>query len=263
MVSDLAKDKSKRLAIFGKSGCGKTVALHAIIRILSSQEKADYCIYIPLGEYAHSLTSTIKNSIGWQGVLDDRVISELERLGAVLLLDGLNEVPGAQREICRNEIKSHMLSYRGGLVVSFPSIDQARFGFDCPTFEILPFTEQQIRQSITEFFTKRGEGKKGEWFLERLTSPQGEFAEFFKLAEVPLNLQLLLELISGDQFDLQSIRDLYGQVIARRFNRMERQEKKGRFPADVKKECLADVALQSLVDDSGLRISKTFVRTIF
>lgn len=264
LVSDLAKDSSKRVALVGKSGCGKTVALHAIMHTLSSHDnKVDYCIYVPLGSYAHGLMSTIKNNIGWQGVPDDQVINELEKPGAILLLDGLNEVPGTQREQCRNEIKTLMHSYQGGLVVSFPAVDRVHFGFDCPTYEILPLTAQQIRQIVTDFFARRGEGKKAEWFLDRF-APRGEFPpEFLQLAELPLNLRFLLELGSEAQFDLQSIRDLYGQVVARRFNQLERQEKKGKFLADVKKACLADVALQSLVDDSGLRMSKAFVRGIF
>ncbi len=263
LLSDLTQDTSNKLAIVGKSGCGKTMALHAIARKLSARDN-QVCrsVYIPLGTYAHSLTGTIKSNIGWQIISDDRVLKELEKLGVVILFDGLNEVPGTQREQCRNEIQSLMRSYQCGIVVSFPSADRVQFGFDCPTYEILPLTAPQIREIVTGFFTAKGEKKKAEWFLDRF-SPHGEFQpEFLQLTEIPLNLQFLLELGSEDQFDFQSVHDLYGQVIARRFSRLERQEKKGKFPPDVKKDCLADIAVQNLLEDSGVRMPKAFVRDI-
>jgi len=264
LVSDLAIEKTKRLAIVGKSGCGKSATMAAIMRSLSTHGgQGIYYVYVPLGDYSQSLASTIKNNIGWQDVPDSRVATELAKLGVVLLLDGLNEVPGTQREQCRNEIKSLMHSYQGGIVVSFPSVDRVYFGFGYPAYEILPLEAQQIRQIITNYFSSKGEEKQAEWFLERFAS-RGDFTtEFLQLAELPLNLQFLLELGSEVQFDVRSIRDLYGEVMERRFNQLERQEKKGKFPTDVKKECLADLAIQSLVDDSGVRMSKTFVRTVF
>ncbi len=264
LATELAKNKTKRFAIVGKSGCGKTVAMAAIMRSLSSHEdKAVPCIYVPLGDYAQSLTSTIKSNIGWQDVLDDRVIIELENLGAILLLDALNEVPGPQRHQCRNEIKRLMTSYRGGIVLSFPVVDRINFNFECPSYEILPLKEQQIRQIVINYFKDNGNEKRAEWFLDRF-APFSKFSpEFLQWAELPLNLQFLLELGSEDQFDIRSIRDIYGQVIDRRFNQLERQEKKGKFPIDVMKECLSDLAIQSLADDTGVRMSKAFAKKVF
>lgn len=264
LATELAKDKTKRFAIVGKSGCGKTVAMAAIMRSLSSREdKAVPCIYVPLGDYAQSLTSTIKSDIGWQDVPDDRVIIELENLGAILLLDALNEVPGPQRHQCRNEIKRLMTSYQGGIVLAFPAVDRINFNFECPSYEILPLKEQQIRQIVINYFKDNGNEKKAEWFLDRFAPFRKFSPEFLQWAELPLNLQFLLELGSEDQFDIRSIRDIYGQVIDRRFNQLERQEKKGKFPIDVMKECLADLAIQSLADDTGVRMSKAFAKKVF
>lgn len=232
-------------------------------RSLSNHDdKITSCVYVPLGNYVQSLASTIKNNIGWQDIPDDQVIFELEKLGLILLLDGLNEVPGMQREQCRNEIKTLMDSYQGGIAVSFPLVDCISFGFGCPAYEILPMDEQQIRQIATNYFRSSGDEKQAEWFFDRF-APRGGFSpEFLQLAELPLNLQFLLELGSDVQFGVRSIRDIYSQVVGRRFNQLERQEKKGKYPTDVKKECLADLAIQSLVSDSGTRMSKTFVRNI-
>lgn len=264
LATELAKDKTKRFAIVGRSGCGKTVAMAAIMHSLSSRDdKAITCIYVPLGDYAQSLTSTIKSNIGWQDVPDDRVVIELENLGAILLLDALNEVPGSQRHQCRNEIKSLMASYQGRIVLSFPAVDRINFNFECPLYEILPLKEQQIQQIAINYFEDKGNEKKAEWFLDRFT-PFGKFSsEFLQWVELPLNLQFLLELGSEDQFDIRSIRDIYGQVIDRRFSQLERQEKKGKFPIDVMKECLADLAIQSLADDTGIRMSKVFAKKVF
>jgi ATPase subunit of ABC transporter with duplicated ATPase domains len=106
LVTELIKDKTKRFAIVGKSGSGKSVAMKAITHSLSNRDdNAAPCIYVPLGNYAQNLANTVKSNIGWQDVPDDKVLIELGNLGATILLDALNEVPGAQRDQCRNEIK--------------------------------------------------------------------------------------------------------------------------------------------------------------
>ena len=264
LVAELAKDKSKRFAVVGKSGCGKSVAMRAIMRSLSSRDdKTNFCVYVPLGNYAQNLASTVKSNIGWQDVPDDRVFIELGNLGATLLLDALNEVPGTQRDQCRNEIKTLMTSHRGGIVVSFPLVDRAHFDFECLAYEILPMEEEQIKQTVVAYFENQEKKTKAEWFLDRF-APNGRFSsEFLQWVELPLNLQFMLELGSDAQFDARSVRDIYGQIVDRRFNQLLRQEKKGKFPIDVMKECLADLAIQSLIDDYRVRMPKSFVKKIF
>ncbi len=264
LANELASDKAKRLAIVGKSGCGKSVAMAAIMRSLSSRgDDATLCIYVPLGAYAQNLASTIKHTIGWQDVPDDRVVIELENLGAILLLDALNEVPGTLRDQCRNEIKTLMVLYQGGIVVTFPSIDRVYFNFECPVYEIVPIAEEQVRQIIIAYFESQGKKAKAEWFLDRF-APNGKLLpEFLQWVELPLNLQFMLELGSDVQFDIHSTRDIYGQVVDRRFNQLRRQEKKGKFPIDVMKECLSDLAIQGLADDHGVRVSKALAKKVF
>jgi hypothetical protein len=264
LATELAKDKTKRFAIVGKSGCGKSVAMKAIMRSISSlDDKTTFCVYVPLGDYTQNLASTIKRNIGWQDVPDDRILIELGNLGVTLLLDALNEVPGAQRDQCRNEIKTLMASYKGGIVTSFPSVDRAHFNFECPLYEILPMDEEQIRQIVVAYFERQGKKTKAEWFFDRFAQKGKLSPEFLQWVELPLNLQFMLELGSDVQFDFRSVRDIYGQVVDRRFIQMQRQEKKGKFPVDVMKECLADLALQSLADDHGVRMSKTFAKKVF
>jgi len=264
LVTELAKDKTKRFAIVGKSGCGKSVAMKAFMHSLSSRDdNAVPCIYVPLGNYAQNLASTVKSNIGWQDIPDDKVLIELGNLGATILLDALNEVPGAQRDQCRNEIKTLMTSYQGGIVVSFPLVDRAHFDFECPVYEILPMEEEQIKYIVVAYFENQEKKNKAEWFLDKF-APNGRFSsEFLQWVELPLNLQFMLELGSDAQFDARSIRDIYGQVVDLRFNQLLRQEKKGKFPIDVMKECLADLAILSLVDDYGVRMPKSFVKKTF
>jgi len=105
LTTELTKDRKRRLALVGKSGAGKSVAMKAIMHSISTRaDNTTSCVYVSLGDYAHNLASTIKNNIGWQDVPDDRVLIELGNMGTILLLDALNEVPGALRDQCRNEI---------------------------------------------------------------------------------------------------------------------------------------------------------------
>lgn len=264
LVTELVKEKKKRFVIVGKSGCGKSVTMKAIMHSLSSRDdNAVPCIYVPLGNYAQNLASTVKSNIGWQDVPDDKVFIELGNLGATILLDALNEVPGMQRDQCRNEIKTLMTSHQGGIVVSFPLVDRAHFDFECSVYEILPLEEEQIKHIVVAYFENQEKKNKAEWFLDKF-APNGKFSsEFLQWVELPLNLQFMLELGSDAQFDARSIRDIYGQVVDIRFNQLLRQEKKGKFPIDVMKECLADLAILSLADDYGVRMPKSFVKKTF
>jgi len=215
---DLLAGDSQKIVLMGKSGSGKTCTMQAIAYALLTQDaQAGYCAWIPLRSYAHSLKSTIKNSIGWDELPEEKVLRALEEHEAVLLLDGLNEVvPEEQRRQCAAEIEQLVRSYRGRLFVSFPTTDY-NFDFNCPAYEILPLSESQVRQIVKAFFAEAGRADEVEWFFDRVTRRSEQVSrDFFSLAQTPLNLRFLLELASTDDFGRDSLRNLYGRVIEKR-----------------------------------------------
>jgi len=262
---DLLAGGSQKIVLIGKSGSGKTCTMQAIAYTLLTQDaQAGYCAWIPLRSYAHSLKSTIKNSIGWDELPEEKVLRALEEHKAVLLLDGLNEVaPEEQRRQCAAEIEQLIRSYQGRLFVSYPITDH-NFDFDCPAYEILPLSESQFRQIVEAFFAEVGQANKVKWFFDRVTGRSEQVSrDFFSLAQTPLNLRFLLELASTDGFGRDSLRNLYGRVIEKRLKWAELQGKSGQIPVGTKFDCLVDLAFRSVVEDRSLRMSKASVRESF
>jgi len=260
---DLVQGGTQSSVIIGKGGSGKTTTLQMIAHTLLVENATEvYCVWIPLRSYAHSLANTIKHSVGWSGIVDEQAMGELGKRRAILLLDGLNEVAEGLREQCAAEIELLMRSYEGQLIVSYTDVDQPYFAFDCPAYELLPLTEKQVRAIIEKFYAEKQQLHKAEQFLARMTGESVQSSsDFFSFVKTPLNLGLLLEL--EEDISLNSIRDLYRQVLEQRLKRTQQRGKTGQIPTNVKIECLADLAFQSMTDDHSLQMTKAYVIDVF
>lgn len=261
-VSDIISENSK-IILAGNSGSGKTIALKMACNELNQQFEHN-CIWIPLKNYSKSLGRTIKENLAWPNIDDEQVIGTLEEQNITIFLDGLNEVTLKERDDCIREIQILLDNYKGIVCVSYPLCDLTYFGFDYPTYTIAPLEKDEIERTIKEFFSAKGVPNKSDWFLQTVRGWDTERQnDFDKLASLPINLQFLLELATGDTFSYNSLGDLYGQVIQRRLARAKLHNQRSQLSIDLKIDCLMGLAYQAILKDHQLQMQKEFVREIF
>ncbi|NOT05130.1 MAG: hypothetical protein HOP27_11080 [Anaerolineales bacterium] len=259
---DLISSNSK-LIITGNSGSGKTDSLKLASNEYN-QNLGAKCFWIPLKNYTNNLNYTIKETLGWHNIQESQLIPVLQRQNAILLLDGLNEVTNKDQEQCTNEIQLLLDTYQGTLCVSYPVSDVKYFSFEYPTYKILPLNKKQIETTIKEFFTAKKMNGKADWFLQSVRGWDFERQQDFdKLAELPINLQFLLELAVDDDFSYRGTQDLYGQLIQNRLEKTQAYNKRNQFSVELKTDCLMELAYQSIVNDKTLQMQKDFVRSVF
>jgi len=258
-----ALNQDEKIVLVGTSGSGKTTLMRTVVDEFN-RDPAKLCYWIPLISYTQSLDHTLKRLLGWYEISDDKTIPTLQRNGAILLFDGLNEVTEADREQCKKEIEQLFYSYKGQICISLPLSDRSYYGFDYSTYVTCSLTKMQIEQAIKEYFRTKGEPNKATWFLQSVRGWDYEKQQDFDtLAQTPINLQFLLELIQSKGFIFSGHRDLHGQVIQKRLERTRRHDQRGKIAVDIKTECLMDLAYQSIIEDQSLQIQKAFVRTVF
>lgn len=256
-----ALDEDDRIALAGSSGSGKTYVMRMVANELNRGLRR-LCFWIPLKSYTRNFDHTIKRALGWYGLPDDQVIPTLQKHQVILLLDGLNEVIEEERTRCTNEVQHLLDTYRGQLCISYPISDHTYFGFDCPTYKISPLSKGQIEQAIKTFFSAEGEPSKATWFLQSVRGwDPGRQQDFDALAQTPINLQFLLELIQANDFQYSSLRDLYGQVIQKRLERTKRHDQRGQISVGIKTECLMNSAYRSIAEDHPLQMQRAFVQS--
>lgn len=258
-----ALEKDKKIILVGNSGSGKTLVLKSVANQLNESSKFA-CCWIPLKNYAKSLGHTIKEVLGWHNIQDGQVISVLEQQDLTLLLDGLNEVTIKDQEDCIKEIDILLNNYQGQVCISYTISDLAYFGFENPTYKVLPLNEDDIKRTIKDFFKAKGTAHKADWFLQSIRGWDTERQqEFDKLASLPINLQFLLELAQSDAFSYNSLGDLYGQVIQKRLERTRLNSQRNQVPTDIKTDCLIGLAYKSILKDHQLQMQKDFIRETF
>lgn len=258
-----ALDEDDRIALAGSSGSGKTYVMRMAANELN-RSLSRLCFWIPLKSYIRNLDHTIKRTLGWYDLHDGQVIPTLQKHQAILLLDGLNEVIEEKRRQCTNEVQHLLDTYQGQLCISYPLSDHTYFGFDCPIYKISPLSKRQIEQAIETFFSAGGEPSKATWFLQSVRGwDPGRQQDFDALAQTPINLQFLLELVQANDFEYNSLRDLYGQVIQKRLERTKRHDQRGQISVGIKTEGLMNLAYRSIAEDHPLQMQRAFVRSAF
>jgi hypothetical protein len=259
----VALDRDDRIALAGSSGSGKTYVMRLAANELNRSLNR-LCFWIPLKSYIRNLDHTIKRALGWYDLPDDQVIPMLQKHRVILLIDGLNEVIDEKRRQCTNEVQHLLDTYQGQLCISYPLSDHTCFGFDCPTYKISPLSKRQIEQAIKTFFSAEGESSKSTWFLQSVRGwDAGRQQDFDALAQTPINLQFLLELVQSNDFEYSSLRDLYGQVIQKRLERTKRYDQRGQISVRIKTECLMNLAYRSIAEDHPLQMQRAFVQSAF
>jgi HEAT repeat protein len=109
-----------RMVILGEAGIGKTTALERLTMecasgVGSGNNSSPLPIFVPLFSYNGSLTRSIWASLNSYGELDlrneEQAISLLRQVKCLLMLDGLNEVPGSWRETVCADISEFMRAF--------------------------------------------------------------------------------------------------------------------------------------------------------
>jgi hypothetical protein len=256
-----ALNNDKKIILVGNSGSGKTLALKIVTSELNQSSKLR-CCWIPLKNYSRNLGHTIKENLSWRNVQDDQVVPILEQQNITLLFDGLNEVTIKDQEECIKEIQTLLDTYQGHVCVSYPISDVAYFGLEYPTYKVLPLQKQEIEKTTKAFFSAKGTPKKSEWFLQTIRGwDSTRQQDFDKLANLPINLQFMLELAQDSNFSYNSLGDLYGQVIQKRLERTRLHSQQNQVHVDLKTDCLMGLAYQAIIKDQQLQMQKEFVRS--
>ncbi len=200
----------KRAVLLGEPGAGKTTTLWRLAKDLFDTAIADPRAPIPvlvrLGKWTspdEPLTAFIRRELGELGAHLNKLITDKR---GVVLLDGLNEIPLAQRKAGKDEqVKAFIeTAYKANPdligVISCRERDYTLdLGFD--RIEVAPLDPLRIREFVTRYLDPtKGEGT-GEVMFWRLAGQQmraqyDEFAGGAAEAEVP-NWKSLLWLSNG------------------------------------------------------------------
>ncbi len=161
---DLEDKPVRRLAVLGEPGAGKSFSLQRILieyaRKALQDEQAPIPLLVPLGSWtreAISLEDFIEDQLGKLG----RYFSTLrDRHRAVLLLDGMNEIPPGQRKFKVEQIKCLAQDERFASVVV--SCREKDFTGDCylpfDTLVLQPLKPSQIMVFLERAFNLLQDG---------------------------------------------------------------------------------------------------------
>ncbi|HEY9652085.1 MAG TPA: NACHT domain-containing NTPase, partial [Coleofasciculaceae cyanobacterium] len=201
-----AVESYSKLRVLGKPGSGKTTFLqHLAIECNQGKFAANRVpIFIALRDFADeskeggysSLLNYIRAEFLTSGISDPSVIETLLREGRVLLLlDGLDEVLGADSNAVVKEIRRLSENYEKNLFVT--TCRTARQTFTLRRFtdvEIAPFTQEQIATFAQKWFATLTKTNGDDdvdpavEFIEKLDLPEN--LQFRRLAITPLFLHL-------------------------------------------------------------------------
>ncbi|HAJ59778.1 MAG TPA: histidine kinase [Cyanobacteria bacterium UBA8543] len=194
-----------KLMMLGKPGSGKTTFLkHLAIECNKGEFNSDKLpIFIGLKDFAEdacdagdfSLFNYISQDLESCGVLAEEVETLLRRGRALILLDGLDEVPQAQFKKVLKEIRRFTEQYYQNQLVITCRISAQAYGFDGFTdVQVADFNSEQIEDFVKKWFVavannSEQEGRdKAAQFIEKLQLPENQ--QIRELAVTPILLSL-------------------------------------------------------------------------
>lgn len=198
----------RRLFVLGKPGAGKTTFLKRLsIRCAEGRFSGDLApAYVELRSLANS---TLEDQFRRLWGQDPWPLIEAGR--ALVLLDGLDEVPEAQFKAVRSQVES--LAERAGSSVILLSCRIAAQDYVFPQFtdvEIADFGHEEISAFSRLWFTARGLPEKWEPFVQRLV----DHPPLLELAHSPL-LLTMMTLLFEERSDFDGNRaELYEEAIS-------------------------------------------------
>ncbi len=230
--SSQIEDKFKTLIILGAPGAGKTTLLrHLVLKRcksnLDTQTNKVFPIYIRLDELAQAKTKSIKEYI-IKDIHERYKLSEFEKClnddlsdgKVLLLLDGFDEIQDAtQQHKIQNLIQEFTDSYPENKIFASSRIagykdeltkyDEKENPILFPKVEIVPFTDDQIKQFLDKWFKDDKDSKRKIKDIWDVVSKNERIKE---IARNPLILSLLA-IVSGVKKLPERKTDLYRKCI--------------------------------------------------
>ena len=256
--------EDSHFAVLGDPGAGKTTTLRRLATMVSANgEFSDH-------DQFRFVVLVVCRSVQWSAnrdlydVLGD-IIGVTEKLardldnpelairtllnnGALVVIDGLDEVPESQRSQLEQDIITlGMHLDKGKIIVSCRSgaYETRLTGFK--TAEILPLSDAQIREIVTEFL-----GNEAPGFFAALLRPDHPSRD---LANRPLFLGQLVNIYQRRAKIPDRPIDLYDAIVHLVLEKwdlsrdVKRQSRYANFTVDDKKRFLAELALHLIAND--------------
>lgn len=203
--------RHQALMLLGRPGAGKTTFLkYLTIACLDGRFLGDFVpIFVTLKEWTEfpgepSLLNFISRQWGNHGIVDaESVLNRCLKNGqALVLLDGLDEVLASHTNRTIREIRDWIDYFPRNYILATCRIAAKEYTFERFTeVEVADFSEEQIQEFVTNWFTYHQDLPKIERFLERLKNE----SPILELASNPLLLTLLC-LVFGESGDFPTNR---------------------------------------------------------
>ncbi|WP_199312490.1 NACHT domain-containing NTPase [Limnothrix sp. FACHB-881] len=206
-----AVTRHQALMVLGRPGAGKTTFLkYLTIACLDEKFLGDLVpIFVTLKEWAEfpgepNLLNYISRQWSDCGIADaESVLYQCLKNGrALVLLDGLDEVLAAHTNRTIREMRDWVDRFPGNHILATCRIAAKEYTFERFTeVEVADFSEEQIQEFVTDWFTHHQDLSKIERFLVRLKNER----PILELASNPLLLTLLC-LVFGESGDFPTNR---------------------------------------------------------
>jgi predicted NACHT family NTPase len=192
-----------KLMVLGKPGAGKTTFLqHVVIECNNGNLLADRVpILIKLREFVGDAREIGDFSLGryisscLRGCSQEEIETLLEQGKVLLLLDGLDEVPGADGDAVVRQIESFVRNYDQTQLIITCRIQAQKYRFKHFAYvEVADFNSEQIAKFVKKWFvtTARNGQNEGQararQFLEKLNLPENK--QIRELTVTPILLSL-------------------------------------------------------------------------
>lgn len=206
-----AVTRHKALMVLGRPGAGKTTFLkYLTIACLDEKFLGDLVpIFVTLKEWTEfpgepNLLNFVSRQWSDCGITDaESVLHQCLKYGqALVLLDGLDEVLAAHTDRTIREMRNWVDRFPKNHILATCRIAAKEYTFERFTeVEVADFSEEQIQEFVTNWFTHHQDLPKIERFLERLKNEK----PILELASNPL-LLTLLSLVFGESGDFPTNR---------------------------------------------------------
>lgn len=264
LVEELDLLVSRRpTVVLGDPGAGKTTTLRRLAQHVTLEAEAAagddlrFVVLVVCREEqwnADGLRDVLRDRLGLAGPIWNELDRPEGRMwdvlnsGALVLVDGLDEVPAEHREVVeRDLVRLGRHLDNSQLVVSCRSGDYVRLeGFD--TAEIQPLSDAQIRDMAEAVLG----GDEGPHFISQLDRPDHPAAE---LANRPLFLSQMMMIFRAQGTVPERPSDLYEAIVRLviqewdEHRRVRRTSRYGEFGPVDKRRFLSDIALELIKRD--------------
>jgi predicted NACHT family NTPase len=214
-----------KLIVLGKPGSGKTTFLqHIVIECNNGNLLADRVpVLIKLREFVEDVRETGDFSLGrylgscLRGCSQVEIETLLQAGKVLLLLDGLDEVPGADSNAAVRQIEKFVRDYDQNHLIITCRIQAQKYRFNRFAYvEVADFNSEQIAMFAQKWFvTNARNGEAGqaraEQFLEKLNLPANK--QIRDLAVTPILLSLTCKVFDDKRMFYSKPAELYEQGL--------------------------------------------------